>query len=83
MKIVSWNIRGLGDVRKRGIINDVMKKIKPDIFMIQETKREMFGKKEVGGIFGSIFKGWIFAPSLGKSGGSAMIWNRKTVEVVD
>lgn len=60
-----------------------MKRIKPDIFMIQETKQEMLGKKEVGSTFGTIFKEWIFAPSSGKSGGLAMIWNRKAVDIVD
>lgn len=51
--------------------------------MIQETKQEMLGKKEVGSTFGTIFKEWIFAPSSGKSGGLAMIWNRKAVDIVD
>lgn len=56
MKILSWNIRGLRDVRERGIIKDILKKIRPDIVVIQETKKENFDMKDVVSIWGSKFK---------------------------
>lgn len=56
MKILSWNVRGLGDVRKRGIIKDILKKIGPDIVVIQETKKENFDMKDVVSIWDSKFK---------------------------
>lgn len=56
MKILSWNIRGLRDVRERGITKDILKKIRPDIVVIQETKKENFDMKDVVSIWGSKFK---------------------------
>lgn len=56
MKILSWNIRGLRDVRERGMIKDILKKIRPDIVVIQETKKENFDMKDVVSIWGSKFK---------------------------
>ena len=30
MKIVSWNVRGVGSLRKRGVIKDYLNKINPN-----------------------------------------------------
>lgn len=83
MKILYWNVRGLGDVRKRGMIKDILKKIGPDMVVIQETKKENFDRKDVSSIWGSKFKEWVFLPSLGRSGGMVVVWNTKSVEVSD
>lgn len=56
MKILSWNVRGIGDVRKIGIIKNILKKIGLDIVVIQETKKENFDIKDVVSIWGSKFK---------------------------
>lgn len=60
MKILSWNVKGLWDVRKRGMIIDTLKKIRLDIVVIQETKKKIFYRKGVAGIWGSKFKEWVF-----------------------
>ncbi|XP_028098166.1 uncharacterized protein LOC114297885 [Camellia sinensis] len=46
MKILSWNVRGLGRVEKRRRIKEVLKEKKVDMAMLQETK-----KSEVDDIF--------------------------------
>ncbi len=38
MKIVSWNVNGLRSLGKNGYWEDFLKKTKPDIFCLQETK---------------------------------------------
>ena len=40
MKIISWNVNGLRAVAKKDGWQEVFNKIKPDIFVIQETKCE-------------------------------------------
>ena len=40
MKIVSWNVRGVGSLRKRGIIKEYLNIINLDIVVLQETKKE-------------------------------------------
>ena len=42
MKILSWNVRGLGDPRKRGKVKEIILKVGPKIVMLQETKLESF-----------------------------------------
>lgn len=42
MKIISWNSRGLGDTSKRLEIRKLIRKINPDMVLIQETKKKDF-----------------------------------------
>lgn len=40
MKICSWNIRGGGSARKKGLVRSVICKEKPDIVVLLEIKNE-------------------------------------------
>ena len=41
MKIISWNIRGLGSRKKRRVVKDFLRFQNLDVVMFQETKREV------------------------------------------
>lgn len=41
MKIMSWNVRGLGSRKKRAAVKDVTRKFRADIVLIQESKLNM------------------------------------------
>ncbi|BFG20710.1 hypothetical protein CerSpe_069840 [Prunus speciosa] len=81
MKIVSWNVRGLGDRKKRAVIKKVLKKCGAYIVMLQETKKMLIDRKLIGNIWGSKFREWICLPSIGSSGGILIVWNTKAVKV--
>ena len=40
MRIVSWNVNGIRAVQKKGLFTPFLKKLKPDIICLQETKAE-------------------------------------------
>jgi exodeoxyribonuclease-3 len=40
MRIISWNVNGIRAVHKKGLFEPFMKKYKPDILCLQETKAE-------------------------------------------
>ena len=40
MKIVSWNVNGIRAVHNKGLFEPFLKKLKPDIICLQETKAE-------------------------------------------
>ncbi|RVW60289.1 hypothetical protein CK203_084077 [Vitis vinifera] len=46
MKIISWNTRGLGSKNKRRVVKDFLRSEKPDVVMIQETKKEECDRRE-------------------------------------
>ena len=47
MKIISWNIGGLGSRKKRRVVKDFLRLQNPDVVMLQETKREVCDRKFV------------------------------------
>ncbi|KAK9154427.1 hypothetical protein Sjap_001907 [Stephania japonica] len=64
MKIMTWNVRGLGRLVKK-----VVEKNKPDILVLQETKVETVDRSLLSTIWVSRFKGWVCLPSIGRKGG--------------
>ena len=44
MKILSWNVRGLGDPWKQKRVKEIILEANPNIVMLQETKLESFGE---------------------------------------
>lgn len=83
MKILSWNVNGLGNVSKRNQVREVIGIVDPDIVMIQETKLEEVDRFLVHGVWDSRFKGWEFMPSVGFSGGLLMAWDTRVATKVD
>ena len=47
MKIISWNVRGLGSRNKRRMVKDFLRSENPDVVMIQETKKENCDRRSI------------------------------------
>lgn len=50
MIVVSWNVRGIGSGKKRGVIKDSLRKMNPDIIILHETKREIMEERILGSL---------------------------------
>ncbi|RVW21770.1 LINE-1 retrotransposable element ORF2 protein [Vitis vinifera] len=74
---LSWNVRGLGSSNKRRVIKDFLRLEKPDVVMIQETKKEKCDRRLVGSVWTVRNKDWVFSPACGASGGILFIWDSK------
>ncbi|KAM1105783.1 hypothetical protein ACFX13_002765 [Malus domestica] len=83
MKIISWNVRGLGSRQKRLTLKQQFRRLQPNIIILQETKKTSIDRRLVVSVWGSRFKEWIFAPAQGSSGGIAVIWNTKHISVTE
>ncbi|XP_021820446.1 uncharacterized protein LOC110762145 [Prunus avium] len=83
MKIISWNIRGLGSKRKRLVLKEQLTRLRPDIVILQETKKQEIDRRLVASVWCSRFRDWVFVPSTGRSGGIVIIWNTQFVSVID
>ncbi|XP_026429123.1 uncharacterized protein LOC113325110 [Papaver somniferum] len=82
-KIISWNIRGLGDVNKRIVVNSVLLKWRPDVVLLQETKLEVITDQLRREIWSSQDIGCHYLPSQGASGGMCILWDNSKLEVFD
>ena len=56
MKIVTWNVRGLGSKGKRAVIRSMLMGVGADIIILQETKLPEVKRSLVSSIWGAHFK---------------------------
>jgi len=81
MKLISWNVRGLGGHEKRREVRQLVREKCPLILCIQETKCVTFDDFMCNSIWGDANVGYSFQPSLGASGGLVTLWDSPEVEV--
>jgi exonuclease III len=73
MNIVSWNCRGLGNLRAVLVLHNLVKTQEPKILFLMETKLDIRMMEFVR--IKLRFKHCFMVPSLGRSGGLALLWN--------
>ncbi|KAJ9548768.1 hypothetical protein OSB04_021311 [Centaurea solstitialis] len=76
MKIISLNIRGLGNQIKKEWIKEICKKELPCLVGIQETKLKEFSVQSVASLWGVNDGDFEFCEAMGNSGGLLTIWNK-------
>jgi len=81
MKLLSWNIRGLGSAEKRSEVRLLVKEKVMWIVCLQETKLSAFDSSIVTSFWGNSSFNFSFHPSEGASGGLLIMWDTKEVEV--
>jgi len=67
MRVLLWNVRGLGKLARRGHIRDFIHTERIDIVGLQETVKSEFSKdlEEIGG---AVSFYWFRLPAIGRSG---------------
>lgn len=73
--ILCWNVRGLNAVEKWPLIRNKIDESNCEIFCFQETKKEMLDLTFIKNFAPRCFDKFIFAPSIGASGGILVCWN--------
>lgn len=83
MKIISWNVRGMGAPPKRVLIKDFLIKVDPDLVILQETKLAVVDRKVVKAVWSLCRIGWVALDAEGSVGGILIMWNEDTIAVED
>ncbi|GAU49673.1 hypothetical protein TSUD_91110 [Trifolium subterraneum] len=81
MKIISWNIRGLGGVEKRKEVRKLVGDLNPLIVCIQETKLQNCEDFLCVSLSGSSPYAFSFQPSVGAAGGLLTLWDPAEIEM--
>ncbi|KAH1063237.1 hypothetical protein J1N35_028224 [Gossypium stocksii] len=76
MKIISWNVRGLGSDGKVAAINRLVKLHGVNVCFLRETKLEEVSGDLVRRIWGDDNFEFRFAAAVGRSGGLITIWDK-------
>jgi len=82
MKLVSWNVRGLGSFDKRREVRKLVEEKKPLILCLQETKLGVCDEKLTLLMWGDSNHAFSFRPSVGALGGLLTVWDTLEVEVL-
>lgn len=80
---MSWNMRGSCDDDKLHSVRCLVKKYKPLIVGLQETKRCEVGVTTARSLWGSQAYKWIALPANVLSGGLLLMWNTDLLTVHD
>ncbi|KAL5704195.1 hypothetical protein ACHQM5_022653 [Ranunculus cassubicifolius] len=73
--VLSWNVRGSRSERKAHAMRKKVRKFRPVIVTLQETKREEFSDNLSKFFWGNQEHKWAEAPSVGASGGIVVMWD--------
>jgi exonuclease III len=81
MKLLSFNVRGLGGWEKRREVLRLVREKNPFVFCIQETKLQVVDDFVCRSLWGGESYGFSYRPSLGAACGILTLWNSKEVDV--
>jgi exonuclease III len=81
MKIVSWNVRGLGGFEKRKEVKKLVVDKRPFIVCLQETKLMQIDNLLCSSLWGGSSHDFSYRPSVGASGGLLIMWDLEEVSI--
>ena len=81
MRILSWNVRGLGKKARKRQVRDYVTKEKIDIVGLQETMKQDFTDHDLHELAGGANLIWFWLPATRKSGGILLGVNYDSLEV--
>lgn len=80
MKLISWNVKGLGCSKKNFSIKDLRRKYKADIVMLQESKKQGSIKQCFRSFWGGRNKDCVFSPAKRSAGVMVIGWKDNLFE---
>lgn len=83
MKIITFNIRGLGGLVKKKEIQKVVREQKPDLLCVQETKIGVVDRLICAQLWDCDDFQWVFKSANGSTGGLLMAWNPSSFVMSD
>lgn len=81
MKILSWNTRGLREKSKTMAVKRSLKRLNPDLVLIQETKKKNIDAAFIKELWSSKDIGWSFVDAIGRFGRILTMWNESKIPV--
>ncbi|XBI19759.1 hypothetical protein VPH35_061205 [Triticum aestivum] len=79
MKILNWNVRGLGDDDKCSLVRDVITSCCPSVVCLQETKLPSLFLFKLRSFLPASYKDHVAMPSDGTAGGILVAWDSSYV----
>lgn len=82
MKLLSWNIRGLGKNEKKGMLKKLLRVRNVDFLLIQESKLRSVNNFFVNSIWGHSSFGFFEVETNESKGGLLCVWNSELFSLI-
>jgi len=76
LKMVSWNVQGLNDSRKRLVVKNLLREWNCDVVCLQETKLVGMDRQIVCSLWSCSYVDWVALYVDQTAGGVLMMWDR-------
>lgn len=76
MRIISFNVRGLGGSIKKSAVRELVVNEKVDFMCVQETKLDRIDDRLAFVLWGNKECDWVFSGAEGASGGLCCLWDK-------
>lgn len=83
MKVLAWNVRGLGSPSKRSIVKEVIYDICPDIVILSETRLSSINQYVVKSLWSSISIAWASLDAIDTAEGIIIMWDALNLHVIN
>ena len=83
LRILSWNVRGLNNSRKREVVKNFLRDWKGDVICLQETKLDLVDQKIIRSLWGNMYVGWEALNAVHTAGGIILMWDKRMLEKID
>ena len=83
LKMMSWNVRGLNDLRKRLIVRNLLREWNCDVVCLQETKLASMDRQLISNLWSYPYVDWVALDADQIAGGVLMMWDRRALEKLE
>lgn len=83
MKIMTGNVRGLGRLEKRSRVRQIIKEMRVDVLLLQETKQSRIDELFAKSIWPWEMLEFMAVDSEGSAGGLVSLWNPEVFQLLD
>ena len=83
LKMVSWNVRGLNDARKRLVVRNLLREWNCDGVCLQETKLAGMDRQLICSLGSCPYIDWVALDADQTAGGILMMWDRRALKKLE